>query len=97
MRTLCDVDFTPPVDGETLRPTPPRSGAGLTVLPVVVRKTRRDSGRTVYGAGKPLRLAVFLEVTGPGGSGKSIMAEIAPCWPGRITPRRPPSRRWNPR
>ncbi|ENG75202.1 toprim domain-containing protein [Escherichia coli] len=40
---------------------------------------------------------LFLEVTGPGGSGKSIMAEMPPCWPGRITPRRPPLRRWNPR
>ncbi len=38
MRTLCDVDFTPPVDGETLETHAPRSGAGLTVLPVVVRK-----------------------------------------------------------
>ncbi len=40
---------------------------------------------------------LFLEVTGPGGSGKSIMAEIATLLAGRITPRRPPLRRWNPR
>jgi putative DNA primase/helicase len=38
---------------------------------------------------------LFLEVTGPGGSGKSILAEIATMLAGKITPRRPPSKRWN--
>ena len=33
--------------------------------------------------------------TGPGGSGKSILAEIATLLPGKVTPRRPPSKCWS--
>lgn len=38
LRTLCDVDFTPPVEGETLETHALISGAGLTALPVANRK-----------------------------------------------------------
>lgn len=34
LRTLCDVDFTPPVGGERWRLTRRTSGAGSTVRPV---------------------------------------------------------------
>lgn len=78
LRTLCDVDFTPPVEGETLE----------THAPHFWRWLDRAAG------GKPEKCDVilaalfmvlanrydwqlFLEVTGPGGSGKSILAEIA--------------------
>ncbi|EFD4990662.1 DNA primase, partial [Escherichia coli] len=78
MRTLCDVDFTPPVDGETLE----------THAPTFWRWLDRAAGgraekRDVILAALFMVLAnrydwqLFLEVTGPGGSGKSIMAEIA--------------------
>ncbi|EKM2859570.1 DNA primase, partial [Escherichia coli] len=78
MRTLCDVDFTPPVDGETLE----------THAPEFWRWLDRAAGgraekRDVILAALFMVLAnrydwqLFLEVTGPGGSGKSIMAEIA--------------------
>ena len=79
LRTLCDVDFTPPVEGETLEThAAERSGAGSTVRPVAVLE-KRD----VILAALFMVLAnrydwqLFLEVTGPGGSGKSILAEIA--------------------
>jgi putative DNA primase/helicase len=36
LRTLCDVDFTPPVAGETLETHARISGAGSTVRPVAV-------------------------------------------------------------
>lgn len=78
LRTLCDVDFTPPVECETLE----------THAPHFWRWLDRAAG------GKPEKCDVilaalfmvlanrydwqlFLEVTGPGGSGKSILAEIA--------------------
>ncbi|HBN0031710.1 TPA: hypothetical protein L1M50_003593 [Escherichia coli] len=78
MRTLCDVDFTPPVEGETLE----------THAPAFWRWLDRAAGgraekRDVILAALFMVLAnrydwqLFLEVTGPGGSGKSIMAEIA--------------------
>ena len=78
MRTLCDVDLTPPVDGETLE----------THAPAFWRWLDRAAGgraekRDVILAALFMVLAnrydwqLFLEVTGPGGSGKSIMAEIA--------------------
>jgi putative DNA primase/helicase len=38
LRTLCDVDFTPPVEGKRWKPTRRISGAGLTVPPVADRK-----------------------------------------------------------
>ncbi|WP_312806190.1 primase-helicase zinc-binding domain-containing protein [Atlantibacter hermannii] len=78
MRTLCDVDFTPPVEGETLE----------THAPHFWRWLNRAAGgradkRDVILAALFMVLAnrydwqLFLEVTGPGGSGKSILAEIA--------------------
>ncbi|EBC8412614.1 toprim domain-containing protein [Salmonella enterica subsp. enterica serovar Bareilly] len=78
LRTLCDVDFTPPVEGETLETHAPdfwrwldRAAGG------------RSEKRDVILAALFMVLAnrydwqLFLEVTGPGGSGKSILAEIA--------------------
>ncbi|EEN6983847.1 toprim domain-containing protein [Salmonella enterica] len=78
LRTLCDVDFTPPVEGETLE----------THAPNFWRWIDRAAGknpqkRDVILAALFMVLAnrydwqLFLEVTGPGGSGKSILAEIA--------------------
>lgn len=78
LRTLCDVDFTPPVEGEALE----------THAPNFWRWLDRDAGsradkRDVILAALFMVLAnrydwqLFLEVTGPGGSGKSILAEIA--------------------
>ncbi|EHQ9681105.1 toprim domain-containing protein [Escherichia coli] len=78
LRTLCDVDFTPPVDGETLE----------TYATNFWRWLDRAAGknpqkRDVILAALFMVLAnrydwqLFLEVTGPGGSGKSILAEIA--------------------
>ncbi len=78
LRTLCDVDFTPPVKGETLE----------THAPDFWRWLNRAAGgrpekRDVILAALFMVLAnrydwqLFLEVTGPGGSGKSILAEIA--------------------
>ncbi|MGF2703376.1 primase-helicase zinc-binding domain-containing protein [Enterobacter hormaechei] len=78
LRTLCDVDFTPPVEGETLESHAPNFWRWLD---------RAASGnaekRDVILAALFMVLAnrydwqLFLEVTGPGGSGKSILAEIA--------------------
>ncbi|MCW2096775.1 UNVERIFIED_ORG: putative DNA primase/helicase [Enterobacter sp. BIGb0239] len=78
LRTLCDVDFTPPVEGETLETHAPNFWRWLD---------RAASGnaekRDVILAALYMVLAnrydwqLFLEVTGPGGSGKSILAEIA--------------------
>jgi len=78
LRTLCDVDFTPPGEGETLE----------THAPYFWRWLDRAAGgrqdkRDVILAALFMVLAnrydwqLFLEVTGPGGSGKSILAEIA--------------------
>ncbi len=78
LRTLCDVDFTPPVEGEMLE----------TLAPNFRRWLDRAAGknpqkRDVILAALFMVLAnrydwqLFLEVTGPGGSGKSILAEIA--------------------
>lgn len=78
LRTLCDVDFTPPVEGETLETHAPdfwrwldRAAGGrpekrdvILVALFMVLANRYD-------------WQLFLEVTGPGGSGKSILAEIA--------------------
>ncbi|WP_405126956.1 primase-helicase zinc-binding domain-containing protein [Salmonella enterica] len=78
LRTLCDVDFTSPVEGETLE----------THAPHFWRWLDRAAGgkpekRDIILAALFMVLAnrydwqLFLEVTGPGGSGKSILAEIA--------------------
>ncbi len=84
LRTLCDVDFTPPVEGETLE----------THAPYFWRWLDRAAGgrqdkRDVILAALFMVLAnrydwqLFLEVTGPGGSGKSILAEIATMLAGK--------------
>lgn len=78
LRTLCDVDFTPPVEGETLETHAPNFWRWLDRA----AGSRADK-RDVILASLFMVLAnrydwqLFLEVTGPGGSGKSILAEIA--------------------
>jgi len=78
LRTLCDVDFTPPVDGETLETHSPNFWRWLDRA-----AGKNPQKRDVILAALFMVLAnrydwqLFLEVTGPGGSGKSILAEIA--------------------
>ncbi|WP_312953147.1 primase-helicase zinc-binding domain-containing protein [Superficieibacter sp.] len=78
LRTLCDVDFTPPVEGETLETHAPNFWRWLDRA-----AGGRQDKRDVILAALFMVLAnrydwqLFLEVTGPGGSGKSILAEIA--------------------
>ncbi|UJD93231.1 toprim domain-containing protein [Lelliottia amnigena] len=78
LRTLCEVDYTQPVEGEALE----------THAPTFWRWLDRAAGfkpekRDIILAALFMVLAnrydwqLFLEVTGPGGSGKSILAEIA--------------------
>jgi hypothetical protein len=89
------VDFTPPVEGETLETHAPNFWRWLD---------RAASGnptkRNVILAALFMVLAnrydwqLFLEVTGPGGSGKVFSPKSPRCWPERITPRQPISTRW---
>lgn len=78
LRTLCEVDFTPPVDGETLETHAPNFWRWLDRA-AGYKQEKRD----IILAALFMVLAnrydwqLFLEVTGPGGSGKSILAEIA--------------------
>lgn len=78
MRTLCDVDFTPPVAGETLETHAPHFWRWLDRA-----AGGRADKRDVILAALFMVLAnrydwqLFLEVTGPGGSGKSILEKIA--------------------
>lgn len=78
LRTLCDVDFTPPMDGETLETHAPNFWRWLDRA-----AGKNPQKRDVILAALFMVLAnrydwqLFLEVTGPGGSGKSILAEIA--------------------
>ncbi|MDV2861879.1 primase-helicase zinc-binding domain-containing protein [Phytobacter ursingii] len=78
LRTLCDVDFTPPVAGETLETHAPHFWRWLDRA-----ASQNPQKRDVILAALFMVLAnrydwqLFLEVTGPGGSGKSILAEIA--------------------
>lgn len=78
MRTLCDVDFTPPVEGETLETHAPHFWRWLDRA-----AGGRADKRDVILAALFMVLAnrydwqLFLEVTGPGGSGKSILEKIA--------------------
>ncbi|EBA3642577.1 DNA primase [Salmonella enterica subsp. enterica serovar Paratyphi B] len=78
LRTLCDVDFTPPVDGETLETHAPNFWRWLDRA-----AGKNPQKRDVILAALFMVLAnrydwqLFLEVTGPSGSGKSILAEIA--------------------
>lgn len=78
LRTLCDVDFTPPVEGEALETHAPYFWRWLDRA-----ASKKPGKRDVILAALFMVLAnrydwqLFLEVTGPGGSGKSILAEIA--------------------
>ncbi|HCK7171877.1 TPA: toprim domain-containing protein [Enterobacter hormaechei] len=78
LRTLCDVDFTPPVEGETLETHAPNFWRWLDRA-----AGKNPQKRDVILAALFMVLAnrydwqLFLEATGPGGSGKSILAEIA--------------------
>ncbi|EGT4275295.1 toprim domain-containing protein [Cronobacter sakazakii] len=78
LRTLCDVDFTPPVAAETLETHAPNFWRWLDRA-----ASQNAQKRDVILAALFMVLAnrydwqLFLEVTGPGGSGKSILAEIA--------------------
>ncbi|WLZ69354.1 primase-like DNA-binding domain-containing protein [Enterobacter hormaechei] len=78
LRTLCDVDFTPPVEGEMLETHAPNFWRWLDRA-----AGKNPQKRDVILAALFMILAnrydwqLFLEVTGPGGSGKSILAEIA--------------------
>ncbi|MGP3592303.1 primase-helicase zinc-binding domain-containing protein [Vagococcus sp. WN89Y] len=78
LRTLCEVDFTPPVAGETLETHAPYFWRWLDRA-----AGYREEKRDIILAALFMVLAnrydwqLFLEVTGPGGSGKSILAEIA--------------------
>ncbi len=78
LRTLCDVDFTPPVEGETLETHAPNFWRWLDRA-----ASKNPQKRDVILAALFMVLAnrydwqLFLEVTGPGGSVKSILAEIA--------------------
>ena len=72
------MDFTPPVEGETLETRVPNFWCWLARA-ASGNPTKRD----VILAALFMVLAnrydwpLFLEVTGPGGSGKSILSEIA--------------------
>ena len=78
LRTVSDVDYTRPVPGETLERHAPHFWQWLDRA-----AGRSAEKRDVILAALFMVLAnrydwqLFLEVTGPGGSGKSIMAEIA--------------------
>lgn len=78
LRTISEVDYTKAVQGETLADHAPHFWQWLD------RAAGRDPAkRDIILAALFMVLAnrydwqLFLEVTGPGGSGKSIMAEIA--------------------
>jgi hypothetical protein len=95
LRTLCDVDFTPPVEGKRWKPTRRISGAGSTV------RRWQTGKRDVILAALFMVLAnrydwqLFLEVTGRVAAGKVFWPKLRRCLPGKITPRRRPSKRWN--
>ncbi|EGI4466661.1 toprim domain-containing protein [Escherichia coli] len=78
LRTVSDVDYTRPVEGETLERHAPHFWQWLDRA-----AGRNAEKRDIILAALFMVLAnrydwqLFLEVTGPGGSGKSIMAEIA--------------------
>ena len=84
LRTLCDVDFTPPVAGETLETHAPYFWRWLDRA-----ASKNPQKRDVILAALFMVLAnrydwqLFLEVTGPGGSGKSILEEIATLLAGK--------------
>jgi putative DNA primase/helicase len=78
LRTVSDVDYTSPVEGETLQSHAPCFWQWLDRA-----AGRSAEKRNIILAALFMVLAnrydwqLFLEVTGPGGSGKSIMTEIA--------------------
>ncbi|KAA5975230.1 MULTISPECIES: phage/plasmid primase, P4 family [unclassified Pantoea] len=78
LRTVSEVDYTKPVQGETLADHAPHFWQWLDRA-----AGRVPAKRDIILAALFMVLAnrydwqLFLEVTGPGGSGKSIMAEIA--------------------
>ncbi|MBK4785364.1 MAG: DNA primase [Pantoea sp. Pent] len=78
LRTVSDVDYTRPVTGETLENHAPQFWQWLDRA-----AGRSAEKRDIILAALFMVLAnrydwqLFLEITGPGGSGKSIMAEIA--------------------
>ncbi|ELQ6215762.1 toprim domain-containing protein [Cronobacter dublinensis] len=84
LRTLCDVDFTPPVAAETLETHAPNFWRWLDRA-----ASQNPQKRDVILAALFMVLAnrydwqMFLEVTGPGGSGKSVMASIATLLAGK--------------
>lgn len=84
LRTLCDVDFTAPVAGETLETHAPHFWRWLDRA-----AGGRPEKRDVILAALFMVLAnrydwqLFLEVTGPGGSGKSILEDIATLLAGK--------------
>ncbi len=78
LRTVSDVDYTRPVEGETLERHAPHFWQWLDRA-----AGRNAEKRDIILAALFMVLAnrydwqLFLEVTGPGGSGKSIMSDIA--------------------
>lgn len=78
LRTVSDLDYTRPVEGETLESHAPHFWQWMDRA-----AGRSAEKRDIILAALFMVLAnrydwqLFLEVTGPGGSGKSIMAEIA--------------------
>ena len=75
LRTLCGNGLHPPVGGRNAETTRQTSGAGSTDG-TSGNADKRDghSPRCLWYWRKPPRLALFLDVTGTGGSGKSILA-----------------------
>ena len=88
--------WTPSGGGRNAETTRQTSGAGSTI-----GTSGNADKRDVILAALFMVLAnrydwqLFLDVTGTGGSGKSILAEIATLLAGKTTPRLRPSRRWS--
>jgi len=78
LRTLCEVDFTPPVDGESLETHAPNFWRWLDRAASYQQEKRNIILSALFMVlANRYDWQLFLEVTGPGGSGKSILAEIA--------------------
>lgn len=84
LRTVNNVNFTPPIAGETLENSAPAFWQWLDRA-----SGHQHQKRDCILAGLFMVMAnrydwqMFLEVTGPGGSGKSIMADIATMLAGK--------------
>jgi putative DNA primase/helicase len=91
----CAMSISPAGGGETLETHAPHFWRWLD------RAVQNPQKRDVILAALFMVLAnrydwqLFLEVTGPGAAGKVFWPKSPRCSPGRITPRRPPSKRWN--